>query len=249
MKLVSLLRLLGLRELARRAGVAEATIRRWQRSGPSSRGQDILDAIAARRRAAQKAVRTKKKRTAFRATLPVPVGPLSIQTVEYRHDFDDPTDLVPNRPPVETKAALRRVASREGHDLGGGIDTDYNYGESVWLTIGQPLVEVDLDWVGDTVVQIWQQSSRTWVQVQYLFFRYIPFNPLYRGEMLAKQGKWHEWWASMPGVATMTAFSAAFPPTFEAPLQSAESRLIWLEGCKVRTYEKRVNRWTRNKRD
>ena len=74
---------------------------------------------------------------------------------------------------------------------------------------------------------------------QYLFFRYIPFNPIYRGEMLSKQGKWHEWWASMEGVATMRDFEGAFGRTFVEPLRSAESRLIWLEGYKVRTYEKR----------
>lgn len=242
MKLSTLLRLLGLAELARRAGVSPATVRRWQRTGPSAVGQETLDRVAARRRAAQKAVRTRKKRTAFRATLPVPVDPVLSTSNRLQGEFEDPAELVHNRPPVETKAELRRVAAREGHDLGGKINTDASYGESVWVAVGQALVEVDLDSIGDTIVQIWHQSDRTWVQVQYLFFRYIPFNPLYRGEMIAKQGKWHEWWAAMEGVASMRSFETYFHKTFTEPLLSAESRLIWLEGYKVRTYEKRDNK-------
>lgn len=238
MKLSTLLRRLGLARLAKRAGVTPATVRRWVLHGPSSRGQDALDRIATRLRAAKKGQKTRAKRTAFRATLPIPASPDLVINRPGLGTFSDPTDLVPSRPPVETEQQLRREAMREGYALGGGIDTDSHYGESTWITVGEPLVNVDMDFVGDTVVNVWQQSGRQYVQARFLFFRYIPFNPLYRGEMLAKQGKWHPWWTSTAIAATMLTIASGFlEVAFDEALRSAESRLIWLEGYLVRSFD------------
>jgi hypothetical protein len=238
-KLSTLLRRLGLAELARRAGVSPATIRRWLRHGPSASGQDILGGIAARHRRSVKSHKTRvaHQREAFRDRLPVPVSPDLKPHRPTLGQFDDPMDLVPDRPPVETEAQLHRDAAREGHDIEGDINTDTYEGSSHWVTVGAPVVEVDQQYVIDTAMDFQRQAGHTWLQVVFLFYRYIPFNPLYKGEALIEkwQGKWKPWWESTAILDSEYGITDGVTRCMDLARFSAESRLIWFEGFKVRT--------------
>jgi transcriptional regulator with XRE-family HTH domain len=237
-KLSTLLRLLGLTELARRAGVAPSTIRRWERHGPSLRGQDVLAGIAARRRRSVKGAKTRKRkeREAFRDRLPVPVSPDLKPHRPGLGQFDDPSVLVPDQPPIETEEELRRKARRGGHDIEGEIDTETWAGETYWVTVEQPALEIDFQWVLDTVQDFQQQAARRWVQVVFMFFRFVPFNPLYKGDEIERfQGKWKQFWLSTEIVETEYELSEGILKCISEAHFAAENRMIWLQGYKVRT--------------
>lgn len=243
MSLADLLRALGVRELARRLGIKPATVERWIRAGkPSTRGQARLEEVAERRRRSLQGVETSKKRAAFRERLAMPSHPVASSSVApFATGYLTPDQVLPRKPPVETAEQLERIRKRAGHDAEGYVDTDLYTGESVWLPIGQPLAEVDLDEVADDVIRIWQDSGRDWAHVMCMLFRYIPFNPFYTGKMIAKQGRWFDFWVQTkllsPMKSAMNYIAIAIKTMLIEPMRSADTRVIWFEAAKVRTFD------------
>lgn len=237
MKLSTLVRLLGLVQVAKRAGVTPATIRRWLRHGPSDRGKVALKQVAKRRRRAQKAAKTRTRQVEYRSQLPIPVTPVLDLHDPNEGDFEDPTDLLPKRRPIETAAQLRDEMQREGHDLSDTVNTEMYAGEREWFTVGQPLVNVPLQSIIESISDVWHSSGRRWVVARFLFFRYIPFNPLYRGEMLKDQGKWKPWWTSTLSMATELSIKNNVGYSMGVAYEAAQSRLIWFEGYRVDTFD------------
>lgn len=238
--LTVLLEALGLKELARRAGVSPGTLKRWQRSGPSARGLDVLAGILSRRERSKRAAqtRTAKKRQDFQNRLPMPATPYRSFNRPSSGELT-PEQMLPNEPPVKTARDLKSYRAAEGHDGIGEIDTLRNFGESVWIAVGAPLVDADVDHLADQAISIWQQSERAWIHIVFLLFRYIPFNPLYRGEMISKQGKWDAFWTQTPLAATLDSIANGIESALEVARVSAHSRLIWLEGAKVRVFDRK----------
>jgi hypothetical protein len=238
-RFAALLRILGVRELARRLGVKPSTVERWIRAGrPSDAGRERLKEVSARRRAGFKSVETKKKRKAFRETLVMPVHPSAASSMyPFATGYLDEDQVLPTKKPVETQAELARIRRREGHDGGGLVDTDRFTGESVWLSIGAPLLEVDIPGLIDDVTRIWQDSGRTWAHVLLMLFRYIPFNPFYTGEMIRKQGRWVDFWVQSHLCATINAIAMNIQSILASSFRAAETRLIWFEAAKIKTFD------------
>lgn len=145
-------------------------------------------------------------------------------------------DLVPDKPPAETEEELDRISRRGGHDIGGSINTDTYEGESFWFGVDKPVVEMERTEVSDLVWQVMGQSTRRWTQVIFLFFRFIPFNPLYKGDELERfQGKWKSWWWATKVVETEYELHRGIDRALSEAGFAAESRMIWCKGFKVRT--------------
>jgi hypothetical protein len=119
-----------------------------------------------------------------------------------------------------------------------------NYlGKSHWITISQPVVDVDDDTVIDLTAQVWQDSGYAMVWVEFYFLRYIPHNPLYRGAMIHKQGRWVDRFALTKVHSRLLGpgpnLSADITKRMDAARKEAASRLIWLEAIDVRTIDQR----------
>ena len=247
MNLSELIARLGLAVVARRLKVKPATVRRWEKHGPSASGLVKVEKVIRRHLASKKASQRRRSREEFRAGLQMPPEPtqkIGDQTSgELSRD-----EVLPKKRPVETERELKRIRVRAGYDGEEIINTNRYIGESVWLHIGEPVLEVDISELIENVISIWRQSDRTWCHVIFLSFRFFPFNPLYRGEMLKKQGTWEDIWRSTQTWSTERDIRNNIQAVFDGYLNrrgenvqglllEAQSRMIWLESVKVRTFD------------
>lgn len=231
MSLAQLVALLGLDEVARRAGISPGTLKRWLRRGPSAAGARILSGIARRHLASKKSAATKKRRRSFRDRVPMPDRPNQTINDERTPDLT-PEQVKPGEPPVAAGAGVYE----EGRER---LETERYIGEVHTFTVGLPAVEVDGDGLADTVVRVWQQSGRTFARTIFLFFRFIPFNPLYKGEMIRKQGTWQDWWNSTPALGSMQSIAQSVLNCIEDAQRAAETRVIWIEQMQVHVFDDR----------
>lgn len=239
-----------LAEIAKRSQAA-ARRRRAKEAAAHEAAQQVQEAAERRSRAAQAAAATRRKRRAaqeaaearraVRDRFPVPVFPVLDLQRPTLGNFEDPSVLVPDARPIETREELREEMRREGHDLGRRLDNEQYFGEKKWENVGKPIVEVPESYVFDTAMKVWHNSIRRWIVIKMLFFRYIPFNPLYRGELLENNGKWRPWWTSTMLVATPSALSNNLHFSMAPAYESAQSRLIWFEGFRVDTFDFKTN--------
>ncbi len=256
MNLVTLVARLGLAEVARRVGVSPATVKLWLRQGPSARGREKLIAVTRRHVAGRKGYETRQRRATFHGSLPLPpepfarfdrklwIGPKEDEYLNENYGRGIPSSgelsdeqLLPQKPPVETKADLNRARKRAGYTGGKVVNTDRYYGESEWVTIGKPMLEVDVAGMARNVSSAWKISRRVWCQVRFLIFRYIPFNPLYKGEMVNRQGTWADWWTSTELFGDQQSLENGVEVAMTRALQAAASRVIWLEAMNIRTFD------------
>jgi hypothetical protein len=240
--LEGLLAALGWRELARRTGVTIATIKRWHRLGPTGRGLEALERVARRRVAGLKGIETKGRRKQWRDLLSPPELPYR-RLHKPSSGLLDPDVVLPTRSPVETAKMLNRARKDQGFDANGPLDSDIYDGESTWIHIGVPIVNLDMNWLQDQIVRIWQNSDRTWVYVIFLLFRYVPFNPAYKGvaELERLQGKWLPFAAQTDSLGKRGLFnvSRVVEQALAKSIDASKSRMIWLEGADVKTFERR----------
>lgn len=219
---------LGLAEVARRAGVSQATVKRWLREGPSQKGAKALAGILRRHSASTKAAEGRRRRMQERVGAQVP--PATELT---------PEQVLPPRAASESRE-VKRIKQREKTE--GGvvpIDSEVNIGEETWVTIGRDINDLDNSEVVDSVVSIWQDSGRDYVSVRFFFLRFIPFNPLYKGELAKKAGKWVDfWWRTQAASAkdTITRYVEGY---LDLARKKGESRVIFLEMIGVSTLNRR----------
>lgn len=230
MTLEELVARLGLSVVARRVGVSTATLRRWLRDGPSLAGVDRLRVVTRRHLGSKKAAQTRAAK--FRTRLPLPVNPAV--------DLNNP--IGSGNLSVEDVLPTHKPRTKPTHVFDGSVysyETDRYSGWNNWVTVGKPLVDVDNEMLFNEVLSIWQRSSEMFVFVEFLFFRYIPFNPIYKGEMLAKQGRWFEFTTQSPVRATQAEVIAGIEEAVDNARIAAEYRLIWLEAINVKTIDER----------
>lgn len=220
MTLAQLVGRLGLNEVARRAGVRPSTIEKWLRHGASAKGADILDGIIKRHLAGLKAAESRKRNKEFQETVQTPPGS------ELPEE-----DVKPKKPPPH------------GEPPGeSSYDTDRYRGSIHTFTIGQPLLEVDVTGLSEQAIVTWEESKRTFCMCRFLLFRFIPFNPLYKGEMVRKQGKWMDFWTSTPAQSIESAIRQDILNSLEKAQTAAESRVIWLEQMQVIVFDDKEDR-------
>jgi hypothetical protein len=228
MTLQELVERLGLAVVARRADVSVATLKRWLSRGPSASGAAIVSGIARRHLASRKAAETRKEGEKFRDSLDEP------------EDSElEPEQVLPKKPPGksrEVQASKREEGVRAGRRE---IDSEFNIGETEWVTVGQSVLEVDIPTLIKTAWAIYEESGRDYVSVKFLFFRFIPFNPLYRGEMIKKQGKWVEQWVTTKAVSRRDALERYVEYYMERAIEWAQTRVIFLEMIAVNTFDRK----------
>lgn len=228
MTLAVLVARLGLDEVARRAGVSRATLRRWLREGPSQKGAAVLAAIIKRHLASLRAAES-RRRSAQQETGIEPPSESELA----------PEQVLPTRLP-ESAREVERLKRREGIEEGSRpIVSEFNIGETTWVTIGEDVNEIaDSDLI-DEVIAIWRRSGRDNMQVKFLFLRFIPFNPMYKGELQRKQGTWVEQWQSTQAASSPYTMSRYIEFYMERAREWAQTRVIFLEMIGVSTFDRR----------
>lgn len=232
MTLQELIARLGISVVARRLGVSPETVRKWARRGPSHRGAVAVARVIARHLAAVKGLETRKKHEKFQAELEEP------EDLEL-----PPEDALPKKPPGKSPE-VQQLKRAEGIKAGRtAIDSDFNVGETEWVTVGQPVLDVDVRELIKIAFAIYRESERDYVSVKFLFFRFIPFNPSYaaRGltELVTKQGTWVEQWITTKAVSTEGALSRYIEYYMDRSYIWAETRVIFLEMIGVNTFDRK----------
>ncbi len=156
---------------------------------------------------------------ARRPIAPVPEEPILDLHDPEEGEFVNAMDLVPDEAPE----------SEYERDTVLHLETDRYIGSSYIVTIGAPLVEVNFDIIKDQVISVWRASGQPWCQVQFLLFRYIPYNPIYKGEMLNRQGTWIDFGVTTQLRAEKNDIENGIDSAFDLTLQKATYRVIWLE--------------------
>jgi hypothetical protein len=216
---------LGLDEVARRAGVTAATLRRWLSRGIPPRAADALAGIIRRHLAGIKGAETRRKAQEFRDSITAPPN----------------TELPDNK--VKPPAPPESVSITE--DGTSPYDTDRYTGEVHVLTLGQPVHEVDFDALGSYVRRIFVHSRRHYIQVRFLLFRYVTPGSPGKGGLATQRGKWSEFWASThvhgseEGIENEVAtMSQEGPEVGHESLEAlANRRIIWLEQVHIHTFD------------
>lgn len=228
MTLAILVARLGLDEVARRAGVSPATLRRWLREGPSQKGGAVLAGIIRRHLASVRASEGRRRKAQQRTGVELPA------------ESELPAEQVlPTKRPDEARE-VARLKRREGIGQGSRpIVSEFNIGETTWETIGKDVNEVSDSELIDIVVEIWRQSGRDNMQVKFFFLRFIPFNPMYKGELQRKQGTWVEQWQSTQAASSPYTMSRYIEFYLERAREWAETRVIFLEMIGVSTFDRR----------
>jgi len=228
MTLGELVARLGLAEVARRAEVSPATVRKWLARGPSRAGAEVLAGIVRRHIAAKKGREGKRRAEEFRAKLPTPP----------ESELPENEVKPPSPPPAPTE-------TRETFPL----NTDRYTGEVHVLTVGQPALDVDWDALGSYAARIFINSRRTYVRARLLFFRFITPTSLGKGSLIHKRGKWVEFWASThvhsSTLGDASSFRNAVASVFdirgegreESLRDVAQRRVLFLEQVHVHTFD------------
>lgn len=232
MTLGELVARLGLPEVARRAGVSVATLRKWLRTGPSAAGAAKLAGIVKRHLAAKKGKAGKEKAKTFR------------DTIEAPPDSELPDNEVkpPSPPPGgdETRESFPWV-------------TDRYVGEVHVITVGQPALEVDFENLGSFAARIFINSRRNYVRARFLFFRYITPTSMGKGSLVHRRGKWAEFWTSTQVHSSTLGEASSFRNAVATIMESrgqgreeslydvAQRRILWLEQVHVHTFDDNEN--------
>lgn len=219
---------LGLNEAAHRFGVSAKTLRRWLREGePSFRYQPIVAGVLKRHLRSAKAAETRRVKAQASLGIEPPA----------ESELPD-ADVLPSKLPSDSKA-YRDIERKEGVEPGSvqEIESTRNEGQIHWVHIGDDVRSVSAEDLLGIVLDIWRPSQRHYMQVKFLFFRYIPFNPLYRGGLAKLQGSWVEWWAQTGAWSAEYSMRNNIEGILEYALLAAETRIIYLETIGVSVFD------------
>jgi hypothetical protein len=233
---------LGAREVARRAGVTEGTVKRWKRDGLSRSGKEILRQVAARSERAQAAREARELQELIAEQERARVGEERRDTRARREAFReriaDASDVAPEEAP-RAPPATRKTPDYvpPGHKE---IDTFRYQGETITVTMAQPIGEISSSAIGQMCVDLWlrAQPFRNFCRVVFLFFRFISGMTHYRGKLVPRDGKWIDWWAS----TKVQSSEAGIGDNVESVLDEADSGrwssgVVWLEQIQVNLFE------------
>jgi hypothetical protein len=218
----------GIKAIAGRLGLTESTIKRWLRRGVSTTGKGSVKKLVKRIKAAKKSAKTRKYIDSIARNLIPPPSPVADLKDEDEGLLLTDEQVLPTRPPIKgvQKPGLYKIKS-----------TSYSRGETRWIKISQQ-IPVNHEEITNLAGDIFKQSGRQYCSVKLLFFRYIPFNPLYTGAMLKLAGTWVDQYVS--------TYAASAPLTvgrYTSELLSqaegwSENRVIFLDSIGVSTFDK-----------
>lgn len=228
MTLLDFVTKLGLNKAAKRLGITVGTLRSWLKHGPSERGATKVALKIKRHLIGVRSWDTNQRAKRFRETIAEPKTARDIPAIES----------VPKRPP-ELSPEVQRYKRTEkllGTEIIGDGPKSRTRGTLTWVQIGQDVRDVDTEDLASAAWMIHDASGMLWCSVKVLFMRFIPFNPKYTGEMLAKQGKWHDTWMTTPAVSGIETLRRDVYNLFEKSLRWAETRVIFCEMMGVATF-------------
>lgn len=215
---------LGVAEVARRAGVSAGTVRRWLEDGVSKRYQDDVLGILQRHLRSLAAAETRKQRAQEETGI---VPPEDSELA--------PEEVLPTKAPAESrevKSTLRFVGLQKRR-----LTSTRVTGEISWFRVGLPVMEVDDATISERAIQIWRHSGRRFCSVKLLFFRFIPWNPIYKGELLRLKGKWVEAWQSTSAQSGPESVRRQVEYYMARAKGWAETRVIFLEAVGVSAFD------------
>ena len=224
-KLDQLVKTTSAKATAKRFGVTEKTVKRWQRQGvPKTRKAEFERAIKRRKRSLKAA---ETRRDKFRASVGRPEdSELSTKRV------------VPGAPPKSPFKEYERIESEY-------FTTRYKV-QDVWIPIKKGFHAITSDQIASLAQTVFENTSNEYARVIFLAYRFIPFNPAYRGAMAKKQGQWVSAFVSTSVQRTMTSLAGDIDKVFwggtRTPgmmnsLKGASKRVIWLEAINVQTMD------------
>lgn len=228
MTLRELVARLGLTEVARRVGVSARTVKGWLRKGVSARYQAKVDAVIYRHVRSARAASSAKQRRTFRDSVPQP--PQSELP---------PEQVKPKAPPAPKKRGDGLLS--EGVSK---LNTNTFYGEIHTFNIDQPVLLVSAEEIADSVVRLWQERELTFCRGFFLFIRYIPFNPLYKGELIKLQGTWASRWASTEAWSTEEPIRKSIARVIRVAQHEAQRRVIWFYQYQAHLFNERIHSQT-----
>lgn len=242
MTLLEIVSRVGKREIAKRLGISLKTLEIWLRKGPSLSGSIKIAKLIVRHLRSKKSAETRiaVKAESGRSRFNTPAQPTAIPDNAYSVNLTD-DEVLPVKTPAEERG-FKSLIKQEGIEIGNvvPIESAYRKGETRWITIGKPVLEIEANEIYEKANSYWQMSGRTHVRIVFLYFRYIPFNPIYTGEMISKQGKWAHGYLS---TQTWPVFDDVIRDTNSVIFDLhtwAESRLIWLESIGIETIDERM---------
>lgn len=233
MTLRQLIAALGAAEVARRTGVNLTTLSRWVRLGPSARGAERVSEVIRRYKAAKKSAETRRIKVESERRKRFTLPPETELT---------PEQVLPTKTPKESKdvSSIKRSAgvSRQGVRR---IDSSRSDGFVNWIRIEEDINDLDENSVIDQAVNYWEETGRDKCSVKLLFLRYIPYNPIYKGEMISKQGTWVDQWVTTATVSASNSIRNQISYYIDRAREWAETRVIFLGMIGVFAFDRTPN--------
>ncbi len=256
----ALLRAVGAREAARRLGVSERTIRRWATEGPSREGRAKVKAVVARRTASLKAARTRERLAQERAaaTKADKARRTRRERDQFQRDLADQQGTSPEFAPRTPPAVSRRRVPEVEIPGSRPIDTYKYTGSVTTIHVGKGLESdefVDSAYA-EMCVQVWKRAKpfRHFCRVIFLFFRFVAGRGLaagqYRGELVKREGRWFDWWASTAALSTEKSIGDGVEAVlYKARNDTRGNQIVWLEQMQVQSFEWREDAETPSIKD
>lgn len=238
MTLLDLIAAIGERELARRLGIKVKTLKDWIRKGTPRTRVDDLNKLIARRQRSLKSAATRRADKEFAKALPAPPE-VGAKPLDEELPVTALEAVTPKRRPPKFEASAEVTT----------LVSDYNIGEEHWFTVNKSALDVDLDELIDAAVRVFQDSNRDFASVRFLLFRYIAKGSLRAS--LDKWGTWQDWWINTEVATAAYKFVAEATPRdigrrmleyWNIVIDAAKSRVIWLSGFGVTTFDRKPPR-------
>ena len=227
MNLADLISRLGASEVARRLGVSTRTIRRWRRRGvPGARQSDVASTIA-RHLGSRKAWQTRL--AAMRDQFPTPPAPVE----DLLDPGSEPLDEVrPTKTPEEA-GLTRYIGTRDRIESTRWVGTGYT------IPVDQGAGDVNWGTLWEEVLAAWDGTGQPFGRIIVHGFKYVPFNPIYTGAMIAKQGTWDARIYSTNYQRLSGPLEGEFMALADIYTEMAESRVAWIDSITVETVQER----------
>ena len=208
MNLQDLVERLGREVVARRLGVTPGTIRRWENKGPSARRRGDVQGVIDRHLRSRRAYQTRLRHLQERFPEPPKAE------IEAR----------PVKTPVEVKVTAPTRTVIESPRWSGRV---FN------IPVEEEASEVDWDSVLERAIDAWDRSAQPFGRFVVQAYRYIPFNPLYSGPLVTKQGEWVPEFTSTNYQAVTIPLEAEFRVLTDIYADIASTRIIWVQSVEM----------------
>jgi len=174
-------RLIGPAKLADRLNITPKTLRSWEKRGvPPTKGGLVQKVLVLFERA-KKAAETRKIRKQ--------------EVLDESHlpkDFSNNVYMDVDQGALTKEQALPKILPPwfKKSQRPTPFRTENHTGIKQWRAVNKLVHELEIEPLIFEAQHIFERSTNGFCQVLFMFWRYVPFNPLYTGEIVAKQGTW-----------------------------------------------------------